>query len=607
MTALLTAAALGAGATSAGAAGFQDFSYAGASAPTADKPQSKVWLNDGFWWASLWNQARSRHEIYRLDWGTQTWVSTGVPIDARRTSTADVLWDGTHLYVASSGPNAGIASQSARVYRFAYDPGAQTYALDPGFPVTVSSGGMEAVVLAKDGAGTLWVTFTQNQQVLTAHSVGDDRLWSAPAVLPFPQATAIAPDDIASVVAFDGKIGVMWSDQGDPLVEAFQWATHVDGTPATQWTLQTASSGDHLADDHINLKALSGDGAGRVFAATKTSSTTPGATLQQLLVLSPNGTWTAHPFGTVADNQTRSQVEIDTEHRRLYMFVSAPCCSGGTIFYKSTSLDTIAFPPGPGTPLIGLPTAPAINNPTSTKQPLSSSTGLVVLAGDDSTSSYVHGIIGLGPDGRAPDTRIAAAPASGTASPTARFLFAADETAVSFQCALDGGAFDACSTPATFTGLAPGGHTFAVRAVDWASNVDATPAVASWTIAAPPAPTPMAAAAGAPARRVAALRLTAPARQRLGRRGRLRVTVACRAPCRASVRVRVRGVGTLRAVRRVRAGRPLVVVMRLGRAHLRAARRLLARGRVVRAEITVTATTRAGRLPAVRRSVRLVR
>ena len=607
--ALLAAAVLATSATSAGAAGFQDFSYAGVVAPTADKPQSKLWVNDGIWWASLWNTARARHEIYRLDWATQRWASTGVPIDARRTSTSDILWDGTHLYVASSGPNAGIASQSARIYRFAYDPGSQTYVPDQGFPVTVSSGGMEAVVLAKDTAGTLWVTFTQNAQVFTAHSLGDDRLWSAPAVLPFPQATALAPDDIASIVAVDGKVGVMWSDQGDPLVEAFQFATHVDGTADTQWTLTTASSGDHAADDHINLKPLSGDPSGRVFAATKTSRTAAGDMLQQLLVLGPNGTWTQHAYGTVAENQTRSQVMIDTEHRQLYMFVSAPCCSGGTITYKSTSLASPSFAPGPGTPLIGLPTSPMINNPSSTKQPLSSSTGLVVLGGDDSTASYVHGAIGLGPDTRAPDTRIAAGAPSGTTATTARFVFASDEAAVRFECSLDGAAFAACATPAPVSGLAPGGHRFAVRAIDWAGNVDATPATESWTtLAAPgsaPAGTTRAGAAGA--RRVAPLRITAVARQRLGRRGRVRVAVTCRATCRAVVRVRVRGVGRLHAVRRVRAGRTVVVVLRLDRARLRAARRLFARGRVVRAEITVTATDRAGRLPAVRRVVRLVR
>src|SRR4051812_7858638 len=480
--ALVAAAALGPAATAAGAAGFQDFSYAGVVAPSADKPQSKVWVSDGIWWGTLWNAGATRHEIFRLNWATQTWSTTGVPIDARRTSTADTLWDGTHLYVASSGPSAGIASQSARVYRFSYDPVAQQYSLDPGFPVTVSAGGMEAVVLAKDTTGVLWVTFTQNNQVFTAHSTIDDAHWSAPAVLPFPQATALAPDDIASVVAFDGKVGVMWSDQGDPLVEAFEFATHVDGAPDTQWTRTTAQSGDHVADDHINLKALSGDSAGRVFAATKTSSTVPGDTLEQLLVLAPNGTWTRHTFGTVADNDTRSQVLIDTEHRRLYMFVSTPCCSGGNVVYKTTSLDNPAFAPGAGTPLIALASAPMVNNPTSTKQALTSSTGLLVLGGDDSTASYVHGAFGLGPDTRAPETRIAAGVAAVTSASAARFVFTSDEAAVCFECGLDGGAFAACASPAAFGGLAPGAHSFVVRAVDSFGNADGSPATAAWTV-----------------------------------------------------------------------------------------------------------------------------
>ena len=607
---VLTAGALALAAAPAGAVGFRDFSYPGAVAPTGDKPQSKLWLNDGIWWASLFNSVTARHEIYRLDWAAQSWSTTGVPIDARRTSTADTLWDGTHLYVASAGPNPGNATQSARVYRFTYDPAAQTYALDDGFPVTVSAGGMEAVVLAKDSTGMLWVTFTQNNQVLTAHSTVDQLHWSQPAVLPLPQATALAPDDIASIVAYDGKIGVMWSDQGDQLVEAFEFAIHVDGAPDSAWTLSTASSGDHLADDHINLKSLSGDAAGRVFAATKTSQLLPGQTLQQLLVLEPNGTWTQHPFGTVADNQTRSQVLIDTEHRQLYMFVSDPCCSGGDVFYKQTSLDNIAFPPGPGTPLIQLASDPKINNPTSTKQSLSSSTGLVVLGGDDTTLFYAHGALPLGPDERTPDTRIASGPSGGASVTTATFLFTSDEATVRFECRLDGSAFSSCGSPLTFNGLAPGAHSFAVRAIDSAGNADATPATAAWTVPAPPAapaPVPRASAPGAVAR-LAGVRLTALSRQRLGRTGRVRVAVRCRTACRAVINVRVRGVGRLKAVRRLRANRRRVVVLRMTRTQLRAARRRLARGRRILATVTVTATDAAGRrLPAARRVVRLVR
>jgi hypothetical protein len=89
----------------------------------------------------------------------------------------------------------------------------------------------------------------------------------------------------------------------------------------------------------------------------------------------------------------------------------------------------------------------------------------------------------------------------------------------------------------------------------------------------------------------------------------VRVAVSCRAACRAVIRIRVRGVGRLRAVRRVRAGGAVTVVLRLNRTQLRTARALLARrGGSLRADVAVSATdTRGRRLPGARRVVRLVR
>ncbi|MFT3713585.1 MAG: Ig-like domain-containing protein [Archangium sp.] len=85
----------------------------------------------------------------------------------------------------------------------------------------------------------------------------------------------------------------------------------------------------------------------------------------------------------------------------------------------------------------------------------------------------------------APDTTITSGPPALTNSTSAAFTFTSTEAGSTFQCSLDGAAFGAC--PASYTGLANGGHTFAVRAIDPAGNVDATPASYAWTVdTAPP-------------------------------------------------------------------------------------------------------------------------
>src|SRR5690348_13057034 len=45
-------------AAAAGDFGYRDGSFSGAgTAPTADKPQSKLWFNDGSWWADMFAPA----------------------------------------------------------------------------------------------------------------------------------------------------------------------------------------------------------------------------------------------------------------------------------------------------------------------------------------------------------------------------------------------------------------------------------------------------------------------------------------------------------------------------------------------------------------------
>jgi hypothetical protein len=65
----------------------------------------------------------------------------------------------------------------------------------------------------------------------------------------------------------------------------------------------------------------------------------------------------------------------------------------------------------------------------------------------------------------------------------AAFTFASTEPGT-LQCSLDGAAFSTCTSPRTLPNLAFGSHTFSVRGVDRAGNIDATPAVRHWTVAA---------------------------------------------------------------------------------------------------------------------------
>ena len=70
------------------------------------------------------------------------------------------------------------------------------------------------------------------------------------------------------------------------------------------------------------------------------------------------------------------------------------------------------------------------------------------------------------------------------------FAFSDADSAVSFQCSMDGAAYSACTSPSTTAALADGSHTFAVEA-DSVSNRVSDPTQYTWTIdtVAPPAPT----------------------------------------------------------------------------------------------------------------------
>src|SRR3712207_2470564 len=147
----------------------------------------------------------------------------------------------------------------------------------------------------------------------------------------------------------------MWSNQNN---KKFYFAVHRDDNRDEQWQASEIAFGGSVggcstgcANDHINLKQLTSDGSGRIYAAIKTANRNAGQPFVVLAVRNLRGAWNAHTFGVVEEEHTRPLVLIDEEHRQLFMLALAPEI-GGAIYYKQTSLDNIAFAPGMGTPFI---------------------------------------------------------------------------------------------------------------------------------------------------------------------------------------------------------------------------------------------------------------
>ena len=86
------------------------------------------------------------------------------------------------------------------------------------------------------------------------------------------------------------------------------------------------------------------------------------------------------------------------------------------------------------------------------------------------------------PDITLPDTKIKKGPKKQTSKTSAKLTFTSTEAGSTFACSLDGKAFKPCKSPQKYKGLKPGKHTFEVRAIDPAKNLDPTPASRAWTV-----------------------------------------------------------------------------------------------------------------------------
>lgn len=345
---------------------------------TADKPQSKAWYHDGNWWCILCDGWEGSHFYKLVDNQWERGQFADADLSSGVYTRADILSKGDSLFVLE------WEATSPRLYKYSYDKNGKKYNLFDGFPIKLDvPEGIETMTIAQDTKGRLWIPFEYKGKVKVIYSTSSDhRKWNTRGV---KIGDDLEDDDIASIIAFDEKIGIFWSNQGKG---ALYFRTHRDKDPADEWKkCETVIKGDFVADDHINL-ALSDDG--RIFAVTKTSvddakDPIDGLTKAQFIlsVRLKKDRWKIYDVASVEPVfKTRPIVVLDEGNDNIYIFYH----EDKAIVSKQSSMIDINFSNSPITALAkpGI----SINNVTSTKQNITSKTGLLILAAGNDGNVY---------------------------------------------------------------------------------------------------------------------------------------------------------------------------------------------------------------------------
>jgi hypothetical protein len=196
-----------------------------------------------------------------------------------------------------------------------------------------------------------------------------------------------------------------------------------------------------------------------------------------------------------------------------YAFFDATAGSYTAVYGPELTATTPGSPANANTPKV-IGTAPAGSTvrvyasadcsgaPLATGSAAQLASGIAVSVPDDSTNEFrataTSSTGSVSPcsaplayleDSSAPNTQIDTYPVDPVSSSKASFAFSGSDGSgsgvASFQCRRDSeaaGAWTACSSPQSYTGLGDGVHKFEVRAIDQVGNVDQSAAIFDWRI-----------------------------------------------------------------------------------------------------------------------------
>jgi len=321
---------------------------------TAQKLQSKLWYDQGTWWAALpqddgvwlWRYTYGRFEPQKK--------TPGPLKGSQANSECDAVFHGGKLFVLDFQPKA----KERALHALAFSEGA--YRPLQGYPVALPYAGAAATMTCDvDSKGTLWVAYVDEGGQVVVHPFPPERPdsgFGAGQVL-----ASVGPFDVAAVAAFKGHAGVLWCHQK---AHRLLFRAHADGEPAGRWgPEEVVADALGVANDHVNLAA---DSAGNLWAVTKHQSGPRMPPVQfSLRRRNASGKWDkAFPVIPPGQNRTRPVVVLDAE-------------KPWPVLLRRVSLDDGRL--GEETKVLSADYD--VNNATDCKAMVNEATGLMVLGG----------------------------------------------------------------------------------------------------------------------------------------------------------------------------------------------------------------------------------
>lgn len=304
-------------------------------------------------------QGTDAHKVFKDLLAPTPTVTT--QLDTRTTVRADCWWDhdSKKLFVLSSH------HLDSYFYRLSYDEVADTYTVDPGFPVVmpdeISVSQVDGsrnhdwpVVLYRTPNGTLWAACTAshfngavNRRLAVARSTDGGATWSTPINLdPTSQNGCttighIVEDGVTKLVVMTN-----WNDEGathgwDGYIKAWSIDSNAADISPSNWDTETLppAKGTEWSDDHASSVSYNN----KIYVAVKTTPNQASDPQILILVREPNTGWTSYPVAVQGvDDPTRPAIVIDATFQRIIVTWGELNPLTARIRYKAAPLNDLA-------------------------------------------------------------------------------------------------------------------------------------------------------------------------------------------------------------------------------------------------------------------------